>query len=340
MKATIILAFIVVLAVMPGALAEKLDIAITDVCYFEKTDQWGTKGIIVPFVLENKGDVPIVNPRVDFFLNDGMFPEDKYPKGFHTGYTIYGLDYYKRIFQPGEVMYEENATFFFAYYAYYPNDLYRGSKIKGRIVADWLNELNESDETNNEVEFSITLNETNFRKCNLNSATPPAINLPNDTVSNSTVEVNETPVTPIPSNDTINNTTDLANASYAELIEKDIRMYRYLSSSKHSQSYGTVYTAYYARDTHRKSEAAANVVVFENEKQAVKYLSDKIKNSESSDYERGRGVYFLRNPSDSTFIWVHGNYAVSVSGYGKNLPEQIFRAYLEKYPGNINNWRK
>ena len=156
---TMIFAFIVVLMALPwvSAMDEKVDVAIVDVCYFETSDPWGQAGIIVPFVLENTGNVPIVNPKVAMYINDKFFTIEQYPEGFRTSWNEYGLDYYPRTWMPGEQLYDNYSTVFFDL-RFWGEGKERDDDVRVRIVADWQNELYESNETNNEkiVEFKIS----------------------------------------------------------------------------------------------------------------------------------------------------------------------------------------
>ena len=112
-------------------------------------------------------------------------------------------------------------------------------------------------------------------------------------------------------------------------------MYKYLSSYKREETYGAVYIADYKRQN--SGLASAAVIVFEDEKQALKYLSDKIANSEKYTKYKVKGVYLLRNQNDNTFIWVHKNYAITVSDYSNKMPLALMHAYLEKYSSDLKS---
>ena len=256
--------------------------------------------------------------------------------------------------QPGEQLYDDYGTVFFDL-RFWGVGKERGDNVRVRIVADWQNELYESNENNNEktVEFKVSEVAANKdgRRCKLknvstgipNATVPstPVPPTPKNTTDMPSVEINAT--TPANTTDTIinttieNNATDvtppLANASCAELIEKDIKNYKYVNSEIRNEHYGRVCFVNYQRN--EKYWGSASVVVFENDEQAMKYLSDKIKNSQNSNYEKGKGVYFLRNPSDNTFIWVHKNYAITVSDYGSRAPSHLLKEYLEKYSSDL-----
>ena len=91
---------------------------------------------------------------------------------------------------------------------------------------------------------------------------------------------------------------------------------------------------------HELGWASANVIVFENREQVLKYLSDKTKNAEKFNYKPGREIYLLKNPSDTTFMWANENYVISVSDYRPKTPTHLMKEYLDKYPSDLEIRRK
>ena len=68
-----VLGFVVVIMALPAAMAAEPpevsynDIAIVDYCHYEYTDFGGNEGIAVNVTIENKGNLPIIYPRIDTF---------------------------------------------------------------------------------------------------------------------------------------------------------------------------------------------------------------------------------------------------------------------------------
>jgi len=321
-----VLMILIGLVAIPGILAEpgkeKYDIAITDYCYYEWTDYWGTSGIAVNVTYANKGNAPIPYPRLDTFQNDAVFTIEKY------GDLVHGSAIRFAPLEPGEEF--TQTGFFFPFYAYYLGSD-RGQLITGRFYVDMPNEIDETDENNNFVQFDLFVEPGAYKKCKSkidDSIIPPITT--NDTV---------TPTTP--TNATINRG---GNFHSNLLIEMNIGHYKYINSWKYDEQYGTRNIANYLRHEKptKKSYNSAEVIVFDDETKVGEYVKTKIKNAAQANYKvRQTGnVYFFSNPQNKHFIWQHGNYAIVVSAYEDVTPWEIMRSYLGKYPaqdltGNI-----